>query len=106
MTTSGIADVTDSLGRYSIPVLDTDSIWFSYLGKPTPKYAVKSIPNINQFELSLHVSVTNLPAVTVKSPNYRMDSLFKIAATTINISITRNRASVPVSVLKAALAQT
>ncbi|RZS71929.1 hypothetical protein EV199_3842 [Pseudobacter ginsenosidimutans] len=75
MTTSGMGTVTDSLGRYSIPVLDTDSIWFSYLGKPTPKYAVKSIPNINQFELSLHVTVTNLPAVTVKSPNYRMDSL-------------------------------
>lgn len=75
MTTSGMGAVTDSMGRYSIPVLETDSIWFSYLGKPTPKYAVKTIPDYNQFELSLHVSVTNLPPVTVKSPNYRMDSI-------------------------------
>ena len=75
MSTNGLGTTTDSLGQYSIPVSETDSIWFSYLGKPTPKYPVKSIPNINQFELSLHVSVTNLPAVTVKSPNYRMDSI-------------------------------
>lgn len=75
MSTNGLGTTTDSLGRYSIGVTDTDSIWFSYLGKPTPKYPVKSIPNINQFELSLHVSVTNLPAVIVKSPNYRLDSL-------------------------------
>lgn len=75
MTTSGFGAVTDSLGRYSIPVQETDSIWFSYLDRPTPRYAVKGIPNINQFEISLHVTVTNLPAVTVKSPNYRMDSL-------------------------------
>ncbi|MGN6421157.1 MAG: hypothetical protein ACTHMC_26825 [Pseudobacter sp.] len=75
ISTSGMGTVTDSSGRYSIVVTEADSISFSYLGKPTPKYAVKAIPDINQFDLSLHVTVTNLPAVTVKSPNYRMDSL-------------------------------
>ena len=75
ISTSGLGTVTDSMGRYSIVVSESDSIWFSYLGKPTPKYPVKAIPNINQFELSLHVSVTNLPAVIVKSPNYRLDSI-------------------------------
>ncbi|WP_315818869.1 hypothetical protein [Paraflavitalea speifideaquila] len=46
MSNSGAGTITDSLGRYSLLVPETDSIWFSYLGKPTPKYAVQSIRNI------------------------------------------------------------
>jgi hypothetical protein len=56
-------------------VRETDSIWFSYLGKPTPKYPISTIVNTLNFEVSLHVNVTELKQVTVKPPNYREDSL-------------------------------
>ena len=75
MSTSGNGTVTDSLGRYVLPVYETDSIWFSYLGRPTPKYAVSAIPNTYSFDLSLHVQVTELKQVMVKTRNYRLDSI-------------------------------
>jgi hypothetical protein len=75
ISTSGSGTATDSLGRYTIFVAETDSLVFSYLNRPTVKFPVKAIQNIFQFDLSLHVPVNELPAVKVRPPNYRMDSL-------------------------------
>ena len=69
------ATETDSSGRYSIVVNENDSIWFSYLGKSTPKYPVKQIQNIQNFEISIHVNVTTLREVIFRPPSYRMDSI-------------------------------
>lgn len=75
MSTGGTGTSTDSLGRYSIYVRDTDSIWFSYLGRGTPKYPVGAIPNQQNFEISLHVNVTELKPIMVKQRNYHLDSI-------------------------------
>lgn len=68
--------ITDSMGRYSIPTLLKDSIWFSFLGKNTPKYAVDTMSNVLTFDVALHIDARYLPEVRVRSSNYRMDSLF------------------------------
>jgi hypothetical protein len=75
LSTSGRATITDSTGRYSLYVTDDDSIWFSYLNKPTPKYAVRSIPNSYNFEILLHVNVSELKPVSVMPPSYKRDSI-------------------------------
>lgn len=75
LTNSGSGTISDSLGRYSIIVSENDSIWFSYLNRPTPKYAIKTIPNINDFEISLHVNSTELKEVRITPPNYKLDSI-------------------------------
>ncbi len=75
LSSSGYGTATDSMGRYSIVVPETDSIWFSYLNKPTPKYAVRDIRNIHNFEISLHVSTTELKEVKITPPDYRLDSI-------------------------------
>lgn len=75
MSSSGNGVVSDSMGRYTLIVNEKDSIWFSYLNKPTPKYPIKSIPNISNFEISLHVNPTELKEVRVMPRNYRMDSI-------------------------------
>ena len=74
LSTSGLGTVSDSTGRYSIIVKETDSIWFSYLNKPTPKYPVKSIVNVQNFEISLHVNATELREVRIMPRNYKLDS--------------------------------
>src|SRR5688572_2857004 len=71
LSTSGMGTVSDSMGRYSIIVRDSDSIWFSYLNRPTPKYPVKTILNPQNFEIALHVQTTELKQVRVAPPNYR-----------------------------------
>jgi hypothetical protein len=75
LSTSGQGTVTDNLGNYSITVRETDSIWFSYFNKPTPKFPVGTIVNFNQFDLSLHVATTVLKEVRVMPRDYRMDSI-------------------------------
>lgn len=75
LSTSGFGTVSDSLGYYSIIVNENDSIWFSYLNKPTPKYPVLAIKNIRNFEISLHVNTTELKEVRIMPRNYRMDSI-------------------------------
>lgn len=75
MSTSGGGTVTDVNGKFSIIVNENDSIWFSYLGKPTPKFAVVSISNIQNFEVALHVNIADLKQVVVMPRNYRMDSI-------------------------------
>jgi hypothetical protein len=78
-STNGTVALTDSLGHYTIVTTDKDSLTFIYQGKPTARFAVKQIPNIGNFELSLHVRVTEkfktLKEVKVYSKNYRQDSL-------------------------------
>jgi hypothetical protein len=74
-TTSGRGTATDSLGRYSILVSATDSVYFSYQNRATGKYPVANFEDRTQFNMSLHVSVFALPNVTVRAQNYRMDSL-------------------------------
>ncbi len=75
ISNSGIGTVTDSMGNYSFIVRETDSIWFSYLNKPTPKFAVSSIIGQNSFDIALHVPVTELKEVRVIPRNYKFDSL-------------------------------
>jgi hypothetical protein len=75
LSTSGRGTITDSSGKYSIPVNDDDSIWFSYLNKPTPKYPVKLITNTLNFEILLHVNVAELKPVRVMPPSYKRDSM-------------------------------
>lgn len=75
LSVKGRGTVTDSLGRYSIIVAEDDSIYFSYLGKPTPRYAINTIPSLQQFDVSLHVNVTTLKEVRVMPPSYKRDSI-------------------------------
>jgi hypothetical protein len=75
LSTGGTGTLTDSSGRFMIMVAERDSIWFSYLGKPTPKYAVLGIANIHDFEISLHVNVTELPKIVIHPKDYRRDSI-------------------------------
>jgi hypothetical protein len=63
------------MGRYAIYVRETDSVWFSYLNKPTIKFPIAMIANTEQFEIALHVPVTELKEVQVLPRNYKMDSL-------------------------------
>lgn len=75
MTTSGRGTVTDGAGQYTIEVSEKDSIWFSYLGKPTVKFPVLKIQDTRQFDISLKVSIPVLPEVKVRPRNYRLDSI-------------------------------
>jgi hypothetical protein len=75
LSTSGKGTATDSSGRYNITVRETDSIYFSFLNKATPKYAIASIKNPEAFDISIMRRVQDLPTVFVKQRNYRMDSL-------------------------------
>jgi len=72
---SGRGAITDSLGRYCINVPETDSIWFQLIGKSTKKYAVDTITNYDNFNVSVYVRATELPAVKVRNNYYRYDSL-------------------------------
>ena len=77
-TTSGKVALTDSLGKFTIAVKPTDSVYFVYNNKPTQKFAVAAIPNTEQFEISLHIPVkskyTMLKEVVVQTKNYKRDS--------------------------------
>jgi hypothetical protein len=75
LSTSGKGTLTDKEGHYSLVVNEKDSIWFSYLNKPTPKYPVLSVANLNSFDISLHVASTTLPEVRVMPPDYKRDSI-------------------------------
>ena len=75
LSSGGMGTVTDSLGYYTILVNETDSIWFSYLNKPTPKFAVAAINKFNGFDISLHVPITELKEVRVIPRNYKRDSI-------------------------------
>lgn len=75
LSTSGRGTATDSLGHYSITVSEKDSIYFSFLNKPTAKYPVGTIANPGAFDISIMKKVQELPSVFLKQKNYRLDSL-------------------------------
>src|SRR5262249_8830162 len=70
LSTSGIGTKTDTLGHYSIKVPNKDSIYFSYLGKATMKFAVKELAPDQPLDISLPVSIGVLPSVVVLHPCY------------------------------------
>lgn len=74
-STGGKIAVSDAKGNYEINVSDKDSIWFSYLNKPTMKYAVATIKTPLQFDIALHVPTDVMKEVKVKTRNYRQDSI-------------------------------
>jgi plasmid maintenance system killer protein len=75
LSTSGTGTVTNAEGMYEIAVNENDSIWFSYLGKPTVKFPVLKMINPLEFDVSLHVNVPTLREVRIKPKNYRYDSI-------------------------------
>jgi hypothetical protein len=75
LSSSGRGTSTNSEGRYEIEVTEKDSIWFSYLNKPTVKFPVLGIANTMSFDISLHVNIPTLKEVRIKPRNYKMDSL-------------------------------
>jgi hypothetical protein len=75
LSTSGRGAITNSDGRYEIDILETDSIWFSYLGKPTIKFPVLKIATPHAFDISIQVSVQVLREVKVQPRNYKLDSI-------------------------------
>ena len=78
-STSGSGTITDSTGAYHLYVNNGDSIRFSYNGKSTVKFPVKTIKNYNSFDISLRVRVKEkyklLNPVTVFTDSYEKDSL-------------------------------
>lgn len=75
LSTSGRGTITDSTGKYILTVRTTDSIWFSLLNKATVKYPVDTIRNLESFNIMIHIHAADLPEVTVRNKNYRLDSL-------------------------------
>jgi hypothetical protein len=75
MSTSGRGTITNTDGMYQIEVSERDSIWFSYLGKPTVKFPVLKILTPAAFDISLQVNVSVLKEVKVRQRNYRQDSI-------------------------------
>ena len=75
MSTGGRFTTTNSEGAYQIEVSEQDSIWFSYLDKPTVKFPVKKMMDLSQFDLALEVPVTVLPEIKIKPRDYRLDSI-------------------------------
>lgn len=80
MATNGKGTMTDSLGRYSIWVRETDSVFFSYQNRVSGKYPVLGMQDPRQFSMALHVYTNQLPPVTIYGRNYRTDSLANRAA--------------------------
>jgi plasmid maintenance system killer protein len=75
LTTSGRGTTTDPNGHYEIEVNERDSIWFSYLNKPTIKFPVLKMRDITQFDISLQVSVQVLKEVRIRPRDYHLDSI-------------------------------
>jgi hypothetical protein len=75
LTTSGRGTATDANGHYEIEVTEKDSIWFSYLNKPTKKFPVLKMSDISQFDISLQVNIQVLKEVKIRPRDYRLDSI-------------------------------
>ncbi len=75
LSTSGKGTATDKKGHYEISVSEKDSIWFSYLGKPTIKFPVIEIISYPQFDISLRVGIPILKEVRIKPRDHRLDSI-------------------------------
>lgn len=75
LSTSGRGTVTNNDGHYEIEVNEKDSIWFSYLNKPTRKFPVLKILNPFEFDISIQVNVPLMKEVRIRPKNYKYDSL-------------------------------
>jgi len=75
LSTSGKGTVTNADGYYEIEVTEKDSIWFSYLNKPTIKFPVLKIYSPLSFDISLQVNVPTLKEVKIRPRNYKQDSI-------------------------------
>jgi plasmid maintenance system killer protein len=75
LSSSGKGTMTNAEGHYEIEVQETDSIWFSYLNKPTKKFPVQKIINPFEFDISIQVNVPLLKEVKIRPKNYKFDSL-------------------------------
>jgi hypothetical protein len=75
MSTSGQGTMTDSIGQYRLRVTRRDSIFFSYLGKATVKFPIRSIDPNSPMDISIAVAVDSLPLVVVRPKAYRYDSM-------------------------------
>ena len=75
LSTSGKGTITNNEGYYEIEVTEQDSIWFSYLNKPTKKFPVLKIYSPLSFDISLQVNVPTLKEVKIRPRNYRQDSI-------------------------------
>ena len=75
LSSNGKATVTDSMGRYQLDVSDKDSIWFSFLGKPTPKYPILKIADLTRFDIALRIKMNVMQEVRVRTHVYKEDSL-------------------------------
>ncbi len=71
--------ITDSTGHYAIVATDNDSLTFIYRNKPTAKFLIKQIPDISNFDISLHIRLSEkfqtMKEVKVYSKNFRQDSI-------------------------------
>jgi hypothetical protein len=75
LSSSGKGTVTNAEGFYQIEVTEKDSIWFSYLNKPTIKFPVLKIVNPMNFDISLLVNVPTLKEVKIRPKIYKQDSI-------------------------------
>ena len=75
LSTSGKGTVTNADGYYEIEVMEKDSIWFSYLNKPTIKFPVLKIANPMGFDISLQINVPVMKEVKIRPRIYRQDSI-------------------------------
>lgn len=75
LSSNGTGTSTDANGNYIINVSEKDSIWFSYLGKPTVKFPVLKITDVSQFDIALQVNVEVLKEIKIQPRNYKLDSL-------------------------------
>lgn len=71
--------LTDSTGSFAIVATDNDSLTFIYNNKPTARFAIRQIPDISHFDISLHIRVPEkfqtMKEVKVYAKNYRQDSI-------------------------------
>jgi hypothetical protein len=75
MSSSGKGTSTNNEGHYEIEVTEADSIWFSYLGKPTMKYPVLKMNDPLHFDISIQISIPVLKEVRIFPRNYKLDSI-------------------------------
>lgn len=75
LSSGGRGTITDMNGNYTIYLNETDSLWFSYLNKPTRKFAVKDIKTPYSFDISIKIYIPLLPEARVRNRDYRRDSI-------------------------------
>jgi hypothetical protein len=75
VSTGGKGTFTNANGDYEIEVGEKDSIWFSFLGKPTVKFPVLKMTDPLHFDISIQINIMVLKGVTVSPRNYRLDSI-------------------------------